>query len=353
MSAIAAKSDAFLNHLVAVLSIYELGPFPAPVPRYDGPADWQTENILRALGAMARRMCTAEEGIAALKASENWQYVDGAPDTKKRRSVGDSPDLGARTSAPHAYGANHNTHTNHNHNYTHSLNHNHNHHAALVVHSNSAPSFFPPFDTLSRFPVALQDTDTDTIMADPESDGRPSYRAAGVGRTPSVMSISLDGVAASLNPSKMAMFNRQVKPGPSASAPPTSHADHVTCPTCGKTITDALTLSRMPRPEDTPVTSPLVVPPGPLAAAAYESGMSAVEELKLLKAQVQDVARVCNAVARGDLSQKITVPVQGVVMVQLKDVINTMVDKLGLFAREVTRVSQEVGTEGCVLRLRI
>lgn len=71
--------------------------------------------------------------------------------------------------------------------------------------------------------------------------------------------------------------------------------------------------------------SPLVVPPGPLAVAAFESGMSAVEELRLLKAQVQDVARVCNAVARGDLSQKITVPVQGVVMVQLKDVINTMV----------------------------
>ena len=53
--------------------------------------------------------------------------------------------------------------------------------------------------------------------------------------------------------------------------------------------------------------------------------MSAVEELRLLKTQVQDVARVCEAVARGDLSQKITVPVQGVVMVQLKDVINTMV----------------------------
>jgi osomolarity two-component system sensor histidine kinase NIK1 len=74
-----------------------------------------------------------------------------------------------------------------------------------------------------------------------------------------------------------------------------------------------------------PDTSPLVIPMGPLAAAAFESGMSAVEELKLLKAQVQDVARVCNAVARGDLSQKITVPVQGVVMVQLKEVINTMV----------------------------
>jgi osomolarity two-component system sensor histidine kinase NIK1 len=76
--------------------------------------------------------------------------------------------------------------------------------------------------------------------------------------------------------------------------------------------------------------------------------MSAVEELRLLKTQVQDVARVCNAVARGDLSQKITVHVQGVVMVQLKDVINGMVDKLGQFAREVTRVSQEVGTEGYV-----
>ena len=72
-------------------------------------------------------------------------------------------------------------------------------------------------------------------------------------------------------------------------------------------------------------------------------------ELQLLKDQVQDVARVCNAVARGDLSQKITVPVQGVVMVQLKDVINAMVDKLGQFAKEVTRVSQEVGTEGSVL----
>jgi len=71
--------------------------------------------------------------------------------------------------------------------------------------------------------------------------------------------------------------------------------------------------------------SPLVVPMDPLAAAASESGMSAVEELRLLKAQIPDVARVCDAITRGDLTQKITVPVQGVVMVQLKDVINGMV----------------------------
>ncbi|KAF9254420.1 hypothetical protein L218DRAFT_886343 [Marasmius fiardii PR-910] len=93
--------------------------------------------------------------------------------------------------------------------------------------------------------------------------------------------------------------------------------------------------------------SPQVVPSGgALETAAIESGLSAVEELKLLKAQVQDVARVCKAVAAGDLSQKITVPVQGIVMVSLKEVINQMVDKLGQFAKEVTRVSQEVGTEG-------
>ncbi|KAK0456937.1 hypothetical protein EV421DRAFT_1699212 [Armillaria borealis] len=93
--------------------------------------------------------------------------------------------------------------------------------------------------------------------------------------------------------------------------------------------------------------SPLIVAPsGPLATVAVESGLSAVEELKLLKDQVQDVARVCNAVANGDLSQKITVEVRGAVMVSLKDAINTMVEKLGKFAKEVTRVSQEVGTEG-------
>ncbi|KAG1828463.1 hypothetical protein DFJ58DRAFT_877186 [Suillus subalutaceus] len=119
------------------------------------------------------------------------------------------------------------------------------------------------------------------------------------------------------------------------------------CPTCGKVITDTLTMSRINSSFDgSPNVSSLVVPPGSLTAAAFESGMSAVEELRLLKAQVQDDARVCNAVARGDLSQKITVPVQGVVMVQLKDVINTMVDKFGQFAKEVTRVSREVGTGG-------
>src|SRR6516225_2865760 len=61
--------------------------------------------------------------------------------------------------------------------------------------------------------------------------------------------------------------------------------------------------------------------------------------------KVRDVARVATAVARGDLSQKITVDVQGE-MVQLKETINTMVDELSAFADEVTRVAREVGSEG-------
>ncbi|WP_217913624.1 HAMP domain-containing protein [Miltoncostaea marina] len=61
--------------------------------------------------------------------------------------------------------------------------------------------------------------------------------------------------------------------------------------------------------------------------------------------QVRNIAEVTTAVARGDLSQKITVDVKGEVL-QLKDTINTMVDQLSSFADEVTRVAREVGTEG-------
>src|SRR5471032_521112 len=61
--------------------------------------------------------------------------------------------------------------------------------------------------------------------------------------------------------------------------------------------------------------------------------------------QVRNIAQVTTAVARGDLSRKITVSVQGEIL-ELKDTINTMVDQLNAFASEVTRVAREVGTEG-------
>ncbi|KNZ79125.1 Hybrid signal transduction histidine kinase J [Termitomyces sp. J132] len=78
---------------------------------------------------------------------------------------------------------------------------------------------------------------------------------------------------------------------------------------------------------------------------AVQSLREQADEFHLLKSQVPDVARVCDAVARGDLSQKITVPVHGAIMVQIKDVVNTMVDKLSQFAKEGTRISQKVGME--------
>jgi len=64
-----------------------------------------------------------------------------------------------------------------------------------------------------------------------------------------------------------------------------------------------------------------------------------------LTAQVRNIAEVATAVARGDLSRKITVDVRGEIL-ELKDTLNTMVDQLRSFAGEVTRVAREVGTDG-------
>ena len=68
-------------------------------------------------------------------------------------------------------------------------------------------------------------------------------------------------------------------------------------------------------------------------------------EVTQMAVQVRDIAQVATAVAKGDLSQKITVDAQGE-MLQLKQTMNTMVDQLSAFADEVTRVAREVGTEG-------
>src|SRR5678816_2442495 len=64
-----------------------------------------------------------------------------------------------------------------------------------------------------------------------------------------------------------------------------------------------------------------------------------------LTGQVRNIADVATAVARGDLSQKITVDARGEIL-ELKNTLNVMVDQLSSFADEVTRVAREVGTEG-------
>src|SRR5437899_6084355 len=93
---------------------------------------------------------------------------------------------------------------------------------------------------------------------------------------------------------------------------------------------------------------------GRLGGQAYVKGVSGtwkdltdnVNQLASnLTSQVRNIAQVTTAVARGDLSQKITVEVRGEIA-ELKDTINTMVDQLRAFADEVTRVAREVGTEG-------
>src|SRR5688500_18986362 len=64
-----------------------------------------------------------------------------------------------------------------------------------------------------------------------------------------------------------------------------------------------------------------------------------------LTSQVRNIAEVTTAVAKGDLSRKITVDVKGEIL-ELKKTINTMVDQLNSFGSEVTRVAREVGREG-------
>src|SRR4051812_11725235 len=64
-----------------------------------------------------------------------------------------------------------------------------------------------------------------------------------------------------------------------------------------------------------------------------------------LTVQLRDVSAVATAIANGDLTRKITVEARGEIL-QIKDVVNRMVDQLNAFAGEVIRVAREVGTEG-------
>ncbi|WP_017616179.1 HAMP domain-containing protein [Nocardiopsis salina] len=81
-------------------------------------------------------------------------------------------------------------------------------------------------------------------------------------------------------------------------------------------------------------------------SGAWREVTEAVNQMSSrLTDQVRNISQVTTAVARGDLSKKITIDVQGE-MLELKDTVNTMVDQLSTFGDEVTRVAREVGTEG-------
>ncbi|KAJ2913125.1 hypothetical protein MD484_g7293, partial [Candolleomyces efflorescens] len=280
-----SAQDPFNSHLIALLSIYELGPYPGatvPVPRYNGACSWETEEILRSLGSIAKRMWVAEERVRSLSGHS-------------KKSHSSSKDLDGDGGAPRVHSDNE---------------------KRLGYSPASSITASAPCTPLA--PGLMQDAQTPLVAPmEPRSPPMP----------PS--SEGLDTTHTASSPGLSSSFSL-----------PATRLHH--CHSCGQLILSATeSASALLDPTHPPSgssTDPL--------SSSESSPLSATEELKLLKAQVQDVARVCNAVARGDLSQKITVPVQGVVMVQLKDVINGMVDKLGQFAKEVTRVSQEVGTEG-------
>ena len=295
-----------IDYIDFVSSYYEkVGPLQSTVPTYNGPPDERIERILKAIAKLAKRAYSAEDMLAQVREAETI-----GPETKKRRSLDVPETIQSIESSIASYNG--------------------------LTNNKPGPSAFfvdlyqPTFPTNGVRDTQSSGSDSDTDMIvdhTPTSTSTASDSTVNgkeVKRAGSPMSISLDGLSA-IDSNKYYVLPHYSSAGnPPWSAPPSSHADSVPCPTCGKPLGDAAIFAKL-HPFGGTEGSPLVVPPGPLVAAAFESGLSAVEELRLLKAQVQDVARVCNAVARGDLSQKITVPVQGVVMVQLKDVINTMV----------------------------
>jgi len=314
MTAIAQHQELqyslIIDYIDLISSHYEAGPLQSSLPNYNGPPDERIERILKALAKLARRAYTAEDMLAQVRAAENI-----GPETKKRRSLDIPETIQSIESSMSSY----NSFTN-------------NKPGPSVFFSDLYQPTFP-VNGIREVSSSVSDSDNDMMV-----DRTPTCTSAtsdstingkDVKRAGSPMSISLDG----LGYLDSVRFDARRYPSSAGntswSAPSSSHADVIPCPTCGKSLGDYTIFTRLhPYNGTSEDGSPLVVPPGPLVAAAFESGLSAVEELRLLKAQVQDVARVCNAVARGDLSQKITVPVQGVVMVQLKDVINTMVCKV-------------------------
>ncbi len=272
-----------------------------------------------------------------------------------------------------------------------------------IISQHPSPSF--PFPSKADSPQPLPDAVTLTPYAGQKSLAEDAIEKA-------VMALGERVWSAEHTPSPIA---KEVKPETQSHAelltpewtPPDIDTPSHICPTCTRPISDSSKPTNPPPPPtfssasshplsvslSTPAaqlsaTRPLtsssnhptphniltasngasVLTGGPGAAgwgvrgSVGKSGMSAEKELELLKAQVQDIARVCKvyhselnvvqkliptqAVATGDLTQKIIVPVEGQTMTELKDIINSMVDRLKTFAVEVERVSLEVGTQG-------
>ncbi|KAK0473789.1 hypothetical protein IW261DRAFT_1342266, partial [Armillaria novae-zelandiae] len=74
-----ATPDPFRSHLIALLSVYSLGPSTAPLPKYNGPTDWQTDSILRSLAQFSARIYAAENVAPGVNKQEH--RPDSKPST--------------------------------------------------------------------------------------------------------------------------------------------------------------------------------------------------------------------------------------------------------------------------------
>jgi osomolarity two-component system sensor histidine kinase NIK1 len=299
--------DPFVQHLVALLSVYEVGPrLSAQPPAWNGQSEWYHDTILRGITALARRAYTAEDALDAYKAANDWET---GSDTKKRRSVGvDDPSS-----------------------------------ASSSTNGSASPSLSDSGDSVrseadEKGPHSSYPTPAYTPAYNTSSGSSPFF-------TPSTEPISTSLFSNNGNNGNNNNTGRAPTPGniPLYHGQQSLHVPtSMTCPNCGSNGT----VLRSKPMVDLPRSPPVLPRSSPLVTAARVSGKEAVDELTLLRTQVKDIALVCRAVARGDLTKKITVAVEGEVMIELKEVINTMVDSLGRFSLEVTRVAREVGTDG-------
>lgn len=286
----------FFSHLITLLSIYESPP-QTPPPAYTGPTDWLIEAIERGIHALGRRAIQAENSLhSAVKSSAAFRSGHFLVQSASNETLEDHPSKRAR----HDHPGNPDN-------------------IPMSAYHRNEDGIIPGPGVLDR--LSPMDTDEVNPLGSGFLHGAPLSSSSG----------TYTDDAEDIPDGRVEYLEGDYATGRHHSTGTLVPHSFIMCPTCGRPNV-LLNGYRAFDDQGMPIST--------------ESGMSAVEELKLLKAQVQDVARVCRAVAAGDLSQKVTVAVQGVVMVQLKDVINTMVERLGQFALEVTRVSLEVGTQG-------
>ncbi|KAJ7736685.1 hypothetical protein B0H16DRAFT_119083 [Mycena metata] len=278
---------AFKDHLLAVLSLHDAPrAAAAPIPRYSGPADWQTEAILRKVEALLRDSSTSSGAAAITTPTPTPKAtMNGMGSVSGKRPP--TPVLAGLPPVP----------------------------ANLQLHSNgSTTKGRGSPDSEASYNTALEDDveSTDTTTNWPSVHTTPPPRTA----DPRILLVPPTDTtpprertaqrpprcAPTPTPTPYPVYARTNPNGTDADF---SDGGHTPGSTNGE---------YPPPPYPYPYTeSPGVVPTGgALASAATQGGMDALEELRLLKDQVRDVSRVCNAVATGTSPKRLRCRCRGI-----------------------------------------